>query len=820
MTKSLFMDPARMRKSGSIAFKPVPVNVCQDSVADVKERYTREEWLNMYRDMFYIRQFERMISEVKATERFKDVSYHYSGPVHLCVGEEAVCVGAAFYQNEKDLIFGSHRGHGEVIAKGLRVTEIMAEDKLKAILESYAGGAIYRSVKTEGIDLRRNARRYMLYGLLSEIFGRTTGFNKGLCGSMHAFFLPFGIYPYNAIVGGSGPISVGAGMYKMINGEDGVVVCNLGDGATATGSTYEAITMATMDQFRKLWGDHAGVVPVIFNVLNNFYAMGCQTAGETMSENRTATLAVGLAENQLHAERIDGMNIVAVLDAYRRLKPLAKTDGPVWLDCVTYRYYGHNLADSNNYRTQDEIQAWEAVDPVLAFEAGLRQAGVCTDDELARIRSEVDEDIHFIVRRSVDEQYSPKLDLWNRDKDGISKYVFSNGRVQIEGDRKAEMNLPLNETSRMKAMERRLRWGLDDNGKPLPPNRCYQIRDAVAESILKRMYEDPKLVIFGEDVRDWGGAYAVYRDFAEAIPYHRLFNTPISECGIISAAVGYGLSGGRVVTEIMYNDFSARAADELFNQLAKWQAMGVGELKMPVVVRMSIGSDYGAQHTQDWTSLFAHIPGLKVVYPVTPYDAKGLMESALRGTDPVIFLESQALYDMNERFHKGGVPREAYEIPLGEPDIKREGSDLTILSIGAALYRVLESADILEKQYGLSAEVIDARTVVPFNYEKVVASVKKTGRIVIVGDGCERNSIMRHFASKITELCFDDLDAPPCVLGARNWLAPSHELTKAYFPQAEWIVDSIHQKILPLKGHQPKWDFSAEAQMRESMLGV
>jgi len=271
---------------------------------------------------------------------------------------------------------------------------------------------------------------------------------------------------------------------------------------------------------------------------------------------------------------------------------------------------------------------------------------------------------------------------------------------------------------------------------------------------------------------------------------------------------------------MMYNDFSARAADELFNQLAKWQAMGVGEIRMPVVVRMSIGSDYGAQHTQDWTSLFSHIPGLKVVYPVTPYDAKGLMESALRGTDPVIFLESQALYDMGERFHRGGVPEEAYEIPIGEPDVKREGNSLTILSIGAALYRALEAADILQEKYNLSAEVIDARSIVPFDFKKVVESVRKTGRIVIVGDACERTSIMRHFASKLTELCFDDLDAPPCVLGAKNWLAPSHELTKAYFPQASWILDIIHQNILPLPGHVPHQDFTASAQMRESALGI
>ena len=180
--------------------------------------------------------------------------------------------------------------------------------------------------------------------------------------------------------------------------------------------------------------------------------------------------------------------------------------------------------------------------------------------------------------------------------------------------------------------------------------------------------------------------------------------------------------------ELMYCDFLGRAGDEVFNQLPKWQAMSAGILKMPVVVRVSVGSKYGAQHSQDWTSLCAHIPGLKVVFPATPYDAKGLMNSALTGTDPVIFFESQRLYGIGEMFHPEGVPEGYYEVPIGEPDIKKEGKDITILTVGATLYRALDAAKILEEKYGLSAEIIDARTLVPFNYEKVLESVKKTGK--------------------------------------------------------------------------------------------
>ncbi len=159
--------------------------------------------------------------------------------------------------------------------------------------------------------------------------------------------------------------------------------------------------------------------------------------------------------------------------------------------------------------------------------------------------------------------------------------------------------------------------------------------------MIHRFYEDPTMAAFGEENRDWGGAFGVYRGLTEALPYHRLFNTPISEGAIVGAGVGYALSGGRAVAELMYCDFMGRAGDEIFNQMSKWQAMSAGVLKMPLVLRVSVGSKYGAQHSQDWTSIVAHIPGLKVMFPATPYDAKGMLNLALHGTDPVVFFESQ-----------------------------------------------------------------------------------------------------------------------------------------------------------------------------------
>jgi len=258
----------------------------------------------------------------------------------------------------------------------------------------------------------------------------------------------------------------------------------------------------------------------------------------------------------------------------------------------------------------------------------------------------------------------------------------------------------------------------------------------------------------------------------------------------------------------------------VFNQLPKWQAMSGNILKMPVILRVSVGSKYGAQHSQDWSSIVAHIPGLKVVFPATPYDAKGLMNAALQGTDPVVFFESQRIYDVGEWFHKGGVPQEYYEVPIGEPDIKKEGKDLTILSVGATLYTVLEASDELFLRWGISSEVIDARSLVPFNYEPVLESVKKTGKIILASDASSRGSFMKEMAQTITELAFDDLDAPPVVVGSRNWIVPAHELEKFFFPQKEWILTACHQKIMPLENYTPSDDFSDNEQIRTNQLGI
>jgi 2-oxoisovalerate dehydrogenase E1 component len=378
----------------------------------------------------------------------------------------------------------------------------------------------------------------------------------------------------------------------------------------------------------------------------------------------------------------------------------------------------------------------------------------------------------------------------------------------------------MEENPRVKQIARKERYAYDKNGKAYSAMKQYQFRDAIFEAIVDRFYKDPSLVAYGEENRDWGGAFAAYRGLTEALPYHRLFNSPISEGAIVGTAIGYGMCGGRVIPEIMYCDFLGRSGDEVFNQLPKWQAMSGNLIKMPVVLRVSVGSKYGAQHSQDWSSLVAHIPGIKVVFPATPYDAKGLMNAALQGTDPVIFFESQRLYGIGEEFHKEGVPEGYYEIPIGEPDLKREGQDVTILTIGATLYRAMEAAHMLKEKYGMSAEIIDARSLVPFNYDLVLESLKKTGRILLISDASERGSYLKDLAQNITELGFDDLDAPPVVVGSRNWITPAYELEDYFFPQPSWIIDAIHEKIVPLEKHVSSQNFTSGEMLRRSKFGV
>ncbi len=822
MPKSQNINPKEIRKPQFIEFGKIPVNQYNKSITDEKKNFSSNDFVRIYRDMVIIREFETMLNLIKTTNEYNGIKYNHPGPAHLSIGQEASAVGMAYTLGVDDFIFGSHRSHGEILAKGLSAVNSLSEDDLYSMMSRWFGGNTLKVVE-KGFrgNIKNLSVHFLIYGALAEIFARENGFNRGLGGSMHAFFTPFGIYPNNAIVGGSGDISVGAALYKKINRKPGIVVCNIGDASMGCGPVWEGICFATMDQYKTLWeGEHKGGLPLIFNFMNNLYGMGGQTMGETMGYGTLARVGAGVNPEMMHAERIDGYNPLAVIDAFRRKKKIIEEKkGPVLLDTLTYRISGHSPSDASSYRSKEEIEAWQKEDSILSYGSSLVEAGVTKQDTLDQIRLDAGELMTHILRLTVDDNISPLLSLSN-DPDAIGKMMFSNGSADRMEEGTPEVLIPLNDNPRVKSLRNKERFYLDRDGKPVSKAKLYQLRDGIFEAIIDRFYKDPTLAAWGEENRDWGGAFAVYRGLTEALPYHRLFNSPISEGAIVGTAIGYGMCGGRVIAEIMYCDFLGRSGDEVFNQLPKWQAMSGNIIKMPVVIRVSVGSKYGAQHSQDWSSLTAHIPGLKVVFPATPYDAKGLMNSALQGTDPVIFFESQRIYDTGEMFHAGGVPEDYYEIPMGEPDIKRTGKDITILTIGATLYPAIKAADTLKANYGLEAEVIDARSLVPFNYQPVVDSIRKTGRILLASDASSRGSFLKEMAQTVTELAFDYLDAPPVVVGSRNWITPAYEMEEYFFPQPDWIIDAIHEKIIPLKGHKPAKDFSGDKMIQLNREGV
>ena len=821
MPKSQFMDPNELRKPGYVELTKIPVNQYNKTIAQEKKNFKNEDFVRIYRDMRIIREFETMLYLIKTQGEYNGIAYNNPGPAHLSMGQEASSVGQAYLLDTDDYIFGSHRSHGEILAKGLSAIEKLDDKELYSIMENFLDGRTLKVVEAGQKSVKELAIDFLVYGALAEVFARETGFHKGLGGSMHAFFLPFGIYPNNAIVGGSATIAMGAALFKKVNEKKGIVISNIGDGSMARGPVWEAMNFGSMDQFKQLWDEaHRGGLPIIFNFFNNLYGMGGQTVGETMAYNVLARVGAGVNPDQLHAERVDGYDPLAVIDAVRRKrKILEEKKGPVLMDTLTYRYTGHSPSDAMTYRTKEEVEAWEAQDSIQAYKAKLIEAGIAKEETFA----EIDEYTVGLITKSCkmasDDEISPRMDLY-KVPDEIEKIMFSNGSVEKMEDRKPDVLMPMEENDRVKAIAKKERFGIDKNGKLVSKNKVYQLRDGLFEAIIDRYYKDPTLISYGEDVRDWGGAYAVYRGLTEAIPYHRLFNSPIAESAIVGSAVGYAMAGGRAIVELMYCDFLGCAGDEVFNQLAKWQSMSAGLLKMPIVLRVSVGSKYGAQHSQDWTALVGHIPGLKAIFPATPYDAKGLMNAALNGTDPVICFESQRIYDVGEQFHEGGVPEGYYEIPLGEPDVKREGSDITILTVGSTLYTALKAADELKEKYGMSAEVIDARSIVPFNYEKVIESVKKTGKIVLASDACDRGSILKEFAANISELAFDYLDAPPVVVGSRNWITPAYELEEHFFPQADWIIDAIHERIAPIPGYTARRNFTDAEKLRRAKAGV
>lgn len=316
--------------------------------------------------------------------------------------------------------------------------------------------------------------------------------------------------------------------------------------------------------------------------------------------------------------------------------------------------------------------------------------------------------------------------------------------------------------------------------------------ESLRMTLREEMGRDPSLMLIGEDIGRYGSIFGVTKGLLEEFGPHRVRSTPISESAIIGSALGAAMTGIRTVAEIMYVDFTTCAMDQIVNQVAKMRYMSGGKAKVPLVIRTQGGGGRGnaAQHSQSLEALFLHIPGLKIVMPSTPYDARGLLKTAIRDDNPVIFIEHKLLYAT-----KGFIPDGEYLIPFGQADIKRKGKDVTIVTISYMVTKALRAAERLAGE-GIEAEVIDLRSLVPLDDETILQSIHKTNRAVILHEGCRRGGIGAEIACHIQEESFDYLDAPVERVGALNVPIPySESLERAVIPHEEDIIRAV-KKVL------------------------
>jgi 2-oxoisovalerate dehydrogenase E1 component len=727
-----------------------------DLKSELKAKHiTPEEAVAILEDMLVIRELEEMIVKLRSGAYDPIREYNYRGPTHVSVGQEGTAAGACCALQLADNITSTHRGHGESLAKGTVAIRQMTDDQLRKRVPACKS--------TSRAELIEAALEEHVYRTICELFGKDDGYCRGRGGSMHIADFTVGHLGANAIVGGGVPIATGAAMANRYLDRGNVVCCFAGDGAYANGVVLEALNFAAQAQFTNHLADpKKGGLPMIFLVCNNHYGMTHRSDDEVMGVDRMARRPAGFANNNMHAEVVNGMNVLAVRDAVTRATKLCREgQGPVFLDIDTYRYWGHSLSDPRNeYRTKEEEAAWKAIDAIETYKKELLAAKVLDEKGIEAVIKRVADRNARAAKRAV-----AAADPEAKD---VLTFMYTDTKVETVPAEfsKVELLSPLPEIKRV-------------NGE-------LTYKDALKEAMIQEMARDKRVIFYGEDVADYGGAFKVTKGLLECFGRDRVFNTPISEACICGTGCGAAMNGLRPIVELMYFDFALMSSDQISNQAAKWHYMSGAQTEVPLVVRASAGAGkgYGGQHSQTLESMFCHIPGLYVVYPATPYDAKGMLKSAIRDNNPILFVESQALYGM-----KGQVPEGDYTVPLGVADIKRQGSDLTFVTWGPLVHDCLKAADKLQAERGVSAEVIDLRSLVPLDMDTVLRSVQKTGRCVVASQTIHIGSYTGEIASTIQDQAFDYLDAPVKRVGAKNGIAPqSHILEAAFLPNVNDIL--------------------------------
>ncbi len=570
--------------------------------------------------------------------------------------------------------------------------------------------------------------------MMAELFGRVTGYGHGLGGSMHIAALEHGILGANGIVGAGLGIGTGSALSARIRGSDQVTVVFFGDGAANEGIFHESLNLAA------LWK-----LPVIFVCENNGYglSLGVESAS---AEPR---LSLRAAAYGMPGETIDGNDATIVRDAVEQAAERARAgQGPSLIEAMTYRFGDHSMRTNlPRYRPEAEEEAWRQRDPILTVAEQLRQRQVA-QDHLDAIAAKADAEIEQAIA-AAGEAPEPTMEILHSAVMAPSPDI----------------------------------WPEPDAG-----SRQLGYVEAVREAMHQEMARDDSVILLGEDVGRIGGLFHCSIGLQEAFGAERVRDTPISENVMANAAVGAALTGMRPIVEVQFFDFITHMMDAIVNQAAKLRFMLGGEARIPLVIRGPQGGGIrlGAQHSQSLETWFAHIPGLVVLAPSNPYDAKGLLAAAIRNDNPVVFIEHKLLYQQS----RGAVPEAPYALPIGKAAVRRRGKDVTIVATMAMVDAALSAARELARD-GIEAEVIDPRSLRPLDGETILASVRKTNRCVVAHEGWTTYGFCAEISALIMENAFDWLDAPVARVGMADLPMPYNAgLERELIPNAARIAQA------------------------------
>jgi 2-oxoisovalerate dehydrogenase E1 component len=583
--------------------------------------------------------------------------------------------------------------------------------------------------------------------LFAELYGRVDGCSRGRGGSMHLFAPEVGMMGTSGIVGPCVLQATGAGYSFQLQKQKNVAIAFFGDGAVNNGAFHEGLNLAS------IWN-----LPVLFVCENNQYAT--EVSFEYAAGN--PSVAERGAAYGLEAAAVDGNDVLAVRDAAQQAIERARNGGgPALLECKTYRTRPHaeGMGDFT-YRTREEVDQWKSRCPIKRFREHLLTRQLADETALAAIEKEVAalvEEAHLFAEKS---PMPPKETATKHIYAAVSPKPGPHG-----GNGSPENNGPMRELTYMKA---------------------------TLEALTEEMAKNEKIFVLGEGIGERGGNFATTTGLYSKYGPERLRDTPICERGFVGLACGAAMSGTRPVVDFMFADFVLDAAGEIINQLAKMQYMSSGRLKMPVLLRgcIGIGHSVATHHSGSYYSMYAQFPGLRVVVPSTPHDAKGLLKTALTGDDPVLFLEHRELLAV-----KGPVPAGEYFVPFGQAAVVREGKDVTVVALALMVHKTLKACGLLAKE-SISVELIDPRTVSPLDTETILKSVAKTGRLLIVDESFGPCGIGAEIAAQLVERGFDQLDAPIRRLNGLHTPTPySPSLESAVVPDVEQITQAIRNLV-------------------------